>query len=397
MSAHSVSHSPIQDEFKGFGTLAVHAGQPADPVSGAVIPAISLSTTFQQSSPGVHTGFEYCRTGNPTRNQYEALVAALEGGKYGVAFASGCAATNTILAMFSTGDHIITVDDVYGGTNRLFRKVSQPASGLQYSFVDLTKEEELEKAFTDKTKLLWIETPTNPTLKVIDIERAAKAAHARNVLVAVDNTFLSPFFQKPLSLGADIVVHSITKYINGHSDVVGGIVVTSNDDVYKKLKFLQNSMGAVPSPFDCFLAMRGIKTLHIRMREHEKNALVIANMLQASDKVEKVVYPGLPSHPQHEIAKKQQSGFGGMITVYLKGGIEQSRQFLENLKIFALAESLGGVESLAEHPAIMTHASVAPEERAKLGISDNMCRLSIGIEDINDLTKDLQNALNAIK
>jgi len=299
--------------------------------------------------------------------------------------------------MFTTGDHVIVIDDVYGGTNRFFKRVSTPNAQLNYSFVDFTKDGALEQAFTDKTKMVWIETPTNPTLKIVDIEKAAKVAHSHNAIVVVDNTFLTPYFQRPLKWGADIVVHSVTKYINGHSDVVGGVALLSSDDLYTKLKFLQNAIGAVPSPFDCFMVMRGVKTLHVRMREHEKNALVVAKFLENCDKVEKVAYPGLPSHPQHEVAKKQQTGYGGMITFWLKGGMEQSRQFLENLKLFACAESLGGVESLAEHPAIMTHASVSPEERVKLGISDSLCRLSIGIEDIDDILEDLTTALNHVK
>jgi len=384
-------------EYNGFATACIHAGQPSDPQTGAVMVPIGLATTFHQESPGVNKGYEYSRTGNPTRNAYEQCVAALENGKYGLAFASGSSSTATILAMFQTGDHVITVDDVYGGTNRYFKRVCSPASGVQFTFVDFTKEGALEAAFTPKTKLVWLETPTNPTLKVIDIEKTAKIAHAHNCILVVDNTFLSPYFQRPLNLGADIVVHSVTKYINGHSDVVGGVIVTSNEDIYRKLKFLQNAIGAVPSPFDCYMVMRGIKTLHVRMKEHEKNAIAVAKFLEQSDKVQRVAYPGLPSHPQHEIAKKQQLGFGGMVTFWLKGGLEQSRQFLENLKIFACAESLGGVESLAEHPAIMTHASVAPEERATLGISDNLCRLSVGIEDVEDILNDLKNALDHVK
>eukprot|EP01114_Cavostelium_apophysatum_P017627 TRINITY_DN528_c0_g2_i1.p1 TRINITY_DN528_c0_g2~~TRINITY_DN528_c0_g2_i1.p1 ORF type:complete len:433 (-),score=107.77 TRINITY_DN528_c0_g2_i1:35-1219(-) len=382
---------------KGFGTLAIHAGQPADPQTGAVMIPISLSTTFHQASPGVNKGYEYSRSGNPTRAAYEELIAQLEGGRFGLAFASGSATTATVIAMFTSGDHIITVDDVYGGTNRYFNKVSTPHAHLQFSFVDLTKEGALEAAWTDKTKAVWIETPTNPTLKVVDIERAAEIAHKRGAIVIVDNTFMTPYFQRPLSLGADIVVHSVTKYINGHSDVVGGAAVTSNEELYKKLKFLQNAIGAIPSPFDSFLVLRGAKTLHIRMREHEKNAIAIARFLEKHEKIDRVAYPGLESHPQHDIAKRQQRGYGGMITFWLKGGLEQSRQFLEHLQIFACAESLGGVESLAEHPAIMTHASVAPEDRAKLGISDSLCRLSVGIEDLDDLLHDLVNALNHVK
>jgi len=390
---NSSSHSS-----HGFGTNCIHAGQPADAQTGAVIPPISLSTTFQQSSPGVKKmGFEYSRSGNPTRRQYEELIATLEQGKYGLAFSSGSATTATVISLLQPGDHVISVDDVYGGTQRYFRRISAVSSGISYTFVDFTKEGALEGAFTEKTKLVWLETPTNPTLKISDIAKAAKLSHDHNCLLVVDNTFLSPYFQKPLLLGADIVVHSITKYINGHSDVVGGILVCNSEEIHTRLKFLQNGIGAVPSPFDCFLAMRGVKTLHVRMKQHEKNAKIIAEFLQGSDKVQHVCYPGLVSHPQHELAKKQQTGFGGMITFWLKGGLTQSRQFLEALKIFALAESLGGVESLAEHPAIMTHASVPAEERDKLGISDNLVRLSVGIEDVEDLLEDIKGALAAVE
>jgi len=391
---NKMSQSPV---YNNFATNCIHAGQFPDPTTGAVMPPISLSTTFQQASPGDHKGYEYSRTGNPTRTQYENCVAALEKGKYGLAFASGSATTATILATLSPGDHVVSVDDVYGGTNRYFRRVSAPSSGVQFSFVDFNDDAAFEAAFTEKTKLVWLETPTNPTLKVVDIEKTAKAAHAHNCLLVVDNTFLSPYFQNPLLLGADIVVHSVTKYINGHSDVVGGVAITNNEQVYTKLKFLQNGIGAVPSPFDCFMVMRGIKTLHLRMQQHEKNAFAVARFLEAHDKVERVAFPGLPSHPNHALAQKQQKGFGGMVTFWLKGGIEQSRQFLEHLHLFALAESLGGVESLAEHPAIMTHASVSPEERAKLGISDSMCRLSVGVEDIEDILGDLRVGLDSVK
>eukprot|EP01114_Cavostelium_apophysatum_P017625 TRINITY_DN528_c0_g1_i1.p1 TRINITY_DN528_c0_g1~~TRINITY_DN528_c0_g1_i1.p1 ORF type:complete len:388 (-),score=79.68 TRINITY_DN528_c0_g1_i1:91-1254(-) len=384
-------------DIKGFGTRAIHAGQPADSQTGAVMVPISLSTTFLQVSPGVNKGYEYSRSGNPTRAAYEQLIADLEGGRYGLAFASGSATTATVVAMFTSGDHIITIDDVYGGTSRYFNKVSAPHAHLQFSFVDLTKEGALEAAWTEKTKAVWIETPTNPTLKVVDIERTSRIAHERGAIVIVDNTFMTPYFQTPLKLGADIVIHSVTKYINGHSDVVGGAAITSNEDIYKKLKFLQNAIGAVPSPFDSFLILRGAKTLHVRMREHEKNAIAIAHFLEKHEKVSRVAYPGLESHPQHAIAKKQQSGYGGMVTFWLKGGLEQSRQFLENLQIFACAESLGDIESLANHPAIMTHSSVPPEERARLGISDSMCRLSVGIEDAEDLLDDLTNALNHVR
>jgi len=358
---------------------------------------ISLSTTFAQASPGITKGYDYSRSGNPTRQAYEQCVAALEGGKHGLSFASGLATTTTILASLESGDHVICCDDVYGGTQRLMRKVCAPNTGITISMIDLSNEKEFDAAFTSKTKLVWVETPTNPTLKVVDIQKTCDIAHKHNAIVVVDNTFLTPYFQRPLSLGADIVMHSVTKYMNGHSDVVGGILVTNDDALGTKLKYLQNAIGAVPSPFDCFMVMRGLKTLHVRMRQHEQSATAVAKFLEAHPKVDKVAYPGLPSHPQHDIAKKQQSGFGGMITFWLKGGIEQSRQFMENLQLFACAESLGGVESLADHPAIMTHASVPAEDRAKLGISDSLCRLSVGIEDLEDIMADLTNALDHVK
>jgi len=391
------SAKPTLAPFAHFGTDCIHAAQDPDKETGAVIVPLHVATTYYQETPGKNKGFEYSRTGNPTRQIYEECVAKLEGGKYGVAFASGSATTATIMAMLNTGDHVISIDDVYGGTQRFFRRVSNPSSGINYTFVDFTREGAFEAAFTEKTKIVWIETPTNPTLKITDIEKVAKITHAHNCLLVVDNTFLSPYFQRPLALGADIVVHSITKYINGHSDVVGGIAILNDPELYKKLRFLQNGIGAVPSPFDCHMALRGIKTLHIRMKQHELNAVRVAHFLESHPKVEKIMYPGLVSHPQHEIAKKQQTGFGGMITFWLKGGLDQSRVFLENLKLFACAESLGGVESLAEHPAIMTHASVPKEDREKLGIWDNMCRLSVGIEEAEDLLQDLETALDAVK
>jgi len=382
-------------ESMGFATKCIHAGQPPDAQTGAVTVPISLATTFVQKSPGQHQGYEYSRSGNPTRTAFEALVAACENGKYGLAFASGLAATTTITNMFKSGDHIISSDDVYGGTNRYFNRVALPSMGITCSLVDFNKEGAIEAAIKKETKMIWMETPTNPTLKISDIKQAAGIAKKHNLILVVDNTFMSPYFQKPLDLGADIVVHSVTKYLNGHSDVVMGVLATNNPDLFKQLKFFQNSIGAVPSPFDCYNAMRGMKTLPIRMREHAKNAQVVAEYLEKHPAVEKVTYPGLPSHPQHELAKKQMTGFGGMITFFLKGGLNESRAFLENLKLFALAESLGAVESLAEHPAIMTHASVPPDQRAKLGISDTMCRLSVGIEDIEDIMADLKHALAA--
>lgn len=379
-----------------FGTKAIHAGQTADQVSGAVIIPISLSTTFQQPSPGVNKGFEYARTGNPTRDAFEKNVAALENGKYGLAYASGLAATANILHLLQHGDELIVGDDVYGGTNRYFNRVLAPFAGIKPVFVDFNEEGAFEKAFNEKTKLVWIETPTNPTLKIFDIRAVAEKAHASQLIVVVDNTFASPYFQRPLDLGADIVMHSVTKYLNGHSDVVMGIVATNRDDLYTRLKYLQNAVGCIPSPFDSFLAIRGTKTLHVRMQRHEENAKKIATFLEGHPKVQRVLYPGLPSHPQHELAKKQMSGFSGMITFFIKGGIAESKRFLEALKIFALAESLGGVESLAEHPAIMTHASVPAEQRAKLGIDDTLVRLSVGIEDGDDLLNDIKNALDKV-
>jgi len=356
---------------------------------------ISLSTTFAQRSPGVHTGFEYARTGNPTRNAFEDCVAALENGKWAAAFASGLAATATIAHLFTVGDEIVCFDDVYGGTRRFFTKVGEP-SGLVTKYVDLSNVENLKKALSPKTKLIWIETPTNPTLKLCDIKAISALAHAAGVLVAVDNTFMTPFFQRPLDLGADLVVHSVTKYLNGHSDVVMGIVIGNSEDLRTRLKYLQNAMGAIPSPFDSFLAIRSLKTLHVRMERHAQNAMIVAQFLETHPKVVKVIYPGLPTHPQFELAKTQMTGFGGMITIFLKGGLKQSRQFLENVKIFALAESLGGVESLIEHPAIMTHASVPAEARAALGISDSLIRLSVGIEDVADILNDIRLALDHV-
>ncbi len=375
----------------GFGTLAIHAGQPPEPRTGAVMTPIFQTSTYAQRSPGEHTGYEYSRTDNPTRTAYQECLAALEGGKYALAFASGLAANDCILHLLKPGDHVVCGDDVYGGTFRIFDKVFKPM-GLEFDYVDLTKPENLDKAIRPNTKLLWMETPTNPTLKLVDIEKLAKIARAKNVISAVDNTFMSSFFQKPLAFGADLVVHSVTKYMNGHSDVVGGAIIVNSDDLYQRLKFYQNAIGAVPAPMDCFLVMRGLKTLHLRMERHDQNGRAIAAYLEKHPKVEKVIYPGLTSHPQHELAKKQMTGFGGMITFYIKGGLKESRTFLESLQLFTLAESLGGVESLIEHPAIMTHASIPAETRKELGIADNMIRVSCGVEDLVDLRNDLDQA-----
>jgi cystathionine gamma-lyase len=379
----------------GFGTLAIHAGQEPDPTTGAVMTPVYLTSTYAQESPGKHRGFEYTRTHNPTRYALQDCIAALEGGKYGAAFASGLAALSTLMLTLKKGDHIVCSDDVYGGTFRAFDKVFRNM-GLEFTYCDLTNLAETEKAFTPATKMLWVETPTNPMLKIIDIAAVSNLAKRRGVLTCVDNTFMSPYFQKPLTLGADVVLHSTTKYINGHSDVVGGALVTNNKELSERIYFHQNAVGAVASPMDCFLVLRGLKTLHVRMKRHEENAMVLAQFLEKHPKVERLLYPGLPSHPQFEISKKQTTGFGGMITFFIKGDLEACRRFLENCKLFTLAESLGGVESLVDHPAIMTHASVPAETRKKLGIHDNLVRLSVGIEDLADLKADLERALKAV-
>lgn len=378
----------------GFSTRAIHAGQQPDPTTGAIMTPVYLTSTYVQESPGVHKGWEYSRTHNPTRKAYENCIANLENGKFGFAFASGCAATTTILSMLKNNDHVIVMDDLYGGTFRLFDKVLRPL-GLKFTFVDLTDSQNFLKSVQPDTKLVWLESPTNPTMKLADIQAIAKMAKEKNILTVVDNTFMSPVFQRPLDLGADIAVHSATKYLGGHSDMIGGVAVTNRADLAERLAFLSNSMGAIQSPFDSFLALRSLKTLPIRMKAHEANALKIADFLEKHPKVEKVIYPGLKSHPQHELAKKQMMGFGGMITFYIKGDLNSARKFLEKVEIFSLAESLGGVESLIEHPAIMTHASVPAEKRAELGISDTLIRLSVGIEDISDLIRDLENAFNS--
>ena len=385
--------------FAHFGTDAIHAGQEPDKYSGAVITPISLSSTFAQVSPGVHYPghYEYARTANPTRDAFESCVAALENGKFACAFSSGLGCTTTLLNLLSAGDHVISVDDVYGGTGRYFRQVAGKF-GLEFSFIDLNVEEEFKQTVRSQTKLIWLETPTNPTLRITDIERVHKwrLQYCPEAMLIVDNTFMSPYFQRPLDFGADVVMHSVTKYLNGHSDVVMGVCATANEEIYKKIKYLQNAMGAIPSPFDSFLALRGLKTLHVRMRQHQVGAIAVADFLKDHPKVAKLTYPGLESHPQHDIALKQMTGFGGMITFWIKGDITQARQFLENLKIFQLAESLGGVESLVNHPVIMTHASVPVELRKKLGIDDTLIRLSCGIEDVADLISDLETAFSHV-
>ncbi|MGK5089966.1 cystathionine gamma-synthase [Bdellovibrionota bacterium FG-2] len=375
-----------------FGTLAIHAGQEPDSATGAVMTPIYQTSTYAQKSPGVHQGYEYSRTDNPTRTAYQACVAALENAKHGLAFSSGLAAMDCILHTLRPGDHVVACDDVYGGTFRLFDKVYRKL-GIEFTSVDLSDLSKAKAAFTPKTKLLWMESPTNPMLKVLDIAALSQIARACGAVSVVDNTFLSPYFQKPLDLGADIALHSVTKYINGHSDVVGGVLATSNTALYEELKFYQNACGGVPAPMDCFLVLRGLKTLHVRMEQHAKNAMQIARYLEAHPRVERVIYPGLESHPQHALARKQMSGFGGMITFFIRGGLSEARAFLEKVQIFTLAESLGGVESLIEHPAIMTHASIPVETRKQLGIHDNLIRISTGIEDVSDLLADLKQAL----
>jgi cystathionine gamma-lyase len=378
----------------GFSTRAIHAGQSPDPTTGAIMTPVYMTSTFVQSSPGHHKGWEYSRTHNPTRKAFEDCMASLEEGHAGFAFTTGCAATTTILGMFKQGDHVIAGDDMYGGTYRLFDKVVRH-HGIEFSYVDLTQPENLRASVKPQTKLIWLETPTNPTLKLVDIAAIAKLAKslAPQALVCVDNTFMSPYFQKPLTLGADVVLHSATKYIGGHSDVVAGVVVVKTKELAEQMAFLSNSMGTTQSPFDAFMCLRSLKTLPVRMREHARNAQAIAEFLETHPSVEKVIYPGLPSHPQHELAKRQMTGFGGMISLVLKGDLATARRFLEKVRVFSLAESLGGVESLIEHPAIMTHASVPPEQRKSLGILDGFVRLSVGIEDLEDLREDLKQAL----
>ncbi|MBW8311779.1 MAG: cystathionine gamma-synthase [Rhizobium sp.] len=376
------------------GTLAIHAGQSPDPSTGAVMTPIYATSTYVQQSPGVHQGYEYSRSHNPTRFAYERCVAALEGGTRGFAFASGLAATSTILELLDSGSHVLCMDDVYGGTYRLFERVRRRSAGLDFSFVDLSDDAAFDAAVKPNTKMVWIETPTNPTLKLVDIAAVAAKARARGLVVVVDNTFCSPMLQKPLDLGAHIVMHSATKYLNGHSDIVGGMAVVGDDaELAEKMAFLQNAIGGVQGPFDSFLALRGLKTLHLRMKAHCENAQVIAEWLEKHPKVERVAYPGLKSHPQHALASRQMAGYGGMVSVWLKGGFEAAKGFMEKLALFACAESLGGVESLANHPAVMTHASVPADRRAALGVTDNLVRLSVGVEDVADLLAELEDAL----
>ena len=376
------------------GTLAIHAGQSVDPTTGAVMPPIYATSTYAQSSPGVHKGFEYSRTHNPTRFAYERCVAGLEGGSRGFAFASGLAATATLLDLFDTGSHVIAMDDLYGGSYRLFEGVRRRSAGLDFSFVDLGDSAAFEAAIRPETKMVWVETPTNPMLKVVDLAAVSAVAKRHGLLMVVDNTFASPALQRPLEHGADVVVHSATKFLNGHSDMVGGMVVVGdNPELAEQVAFLQNSVGAVQGPFDSFLALRGLKTLHLRMRAHCDNALELARRLEGRAGIERVIYPGLESHPQHALAGRQMDGYGGIVSVVLEGGFPAAKRFCERLELFTLAESLGGVESLANHPAVMTHASIPPERRQALGIVDGLVRLSVGVEDIEDLAADVDAAL----
>jgi cystathionine gamma-lyase len=375
-----------------FSTKAIHVGQEPDPTTGAIITPIFQTSTYVQEGLNKHKGYEYARTQNPTRTALEECLASLEGGKYGLSFGSGLAAESNIINLLSAGDHVICGDDVYGGTYRLFEKVWK-RYGLTFTFVDASDAEKVQAAIQPNTKMVWVETPTNPLLRLCDIKSIAQVTAAKNLILVVDNTFASPYLQNPLALGADIVVHSVTKYLGGHSDVVGGAVITSRDDLYETLKFHQNAVGGVPGPLDCWLVLRGLKTLAVRMEAHQKNALAIARYLESHAVVEKVMYPGLESHPQHALAKAQMRGFGGMVSFVLKGGLESARQFLGSTKLFALAESLGGVESLVCHPVSMTHGSIPKEERDARGVVDALVRLSVGIEDQDDLLADLEKGL----
>ncbi|CUU03149.1 MAG: cystathionine gamma-synthase [Fimbriimonadales bacterium] len=377
-----------------FATRAIHAGIEPDPTTGAIMTPVYLTSTYVQEAPGKHKGYEYSRSDHPTRAVLERNLAALEGVEYGLAFASGLAAENTILNLLQAGDHVLATQDLYGGTYRLFQRV-WAKFGLEFSFVSGEDPDEVRRALKSNTKLLWIETPSNPLLNIVDIRALSEVAHERGVLVVVDNTFATPYLQRPIELGADIVVHSTTKYLGGHSDVVGGALCIKDRAIYEQLKFYQNAVGAVPGPLDCFLVLRGIKTLALRMRQHCENAQRIAEYLAQHPEVERVLYPGLPTHPGHGLAKRQMDGFGGMVSLVLKGGMERALRFMRATRLFKLAESLGGVESLMCHPATMTHASIPPEERARIGISDTLIRLSVGIEDAEDLIEDIEQALQA--
>ena len=381
---------------QGFETRAIHAGQEADPATGAVMMPIYTSSTFKQDSPGIHKGYDYSRSGNPTRNAFEDCMASLEEGIKGYGFSSGVAAISACVELLEPGDHVIAMDDLYGGTVRLFNEIKTKSQGITVTYVDMTDFDNVEKAFTNKTKMIFVETPTNPLLKITDLEKIANFAKEKKILSVCDNTFASTYIQKPLNFGIDIVLHSATKYLGGHSDLIAGVLVIGRDDknLLEKMANIQNSLGPITSTFDSYLILRSLKTLPIRMERHSKNALLIANELINNEKIENVIYPGLESHPQHQLAKKQMNGFGGIISIELSGGLEASKTFLEKTKIFSLAESLGGVESLIEHPALMTHASLPAETRDKIGITDGLIRLSVGIESVEDLIDDIHQALN---
>ena len=378
-----------------FETLAIHAGQDPETTTGAVVVPIFQTSTYAQHSLGnPRGGYEYARTSNPTRKAYEDCIAALENGRFATAYSSGMGAINNCMYLLKAGDEVIVGDDVYGGTYRFFTGVME-SFDIKARFVDTSDVDAVEAAFTNKTRMLWVETPTNPLLKLSDLEALSELARSKGAYIVVDNTFMSPYFQKPLNLGAHIVVHSATKYLGGHSDVIGGALITNDEQIHERMKFCQKSVGAVPGPFDCWLTLRGLKTLAIRMRQHEANAMKLAHWLNEHSEVETVNYPGLSSHPHHELAKRQMSGFGGMVSFVVRGGLEKARKVLDTTKIFLLAESLGGVESLIEHPAMMTHASIPPDRRREIGISDGLIRLSVGIEAYEDLHRDLECALNS--
>ncbi len=381
---------------QGFETRAIHAGQEADPATGAVMMPIYTSSTFKQESPGVHKGYDYSRSGNPTRKAFEECMASLEDGIKGYGFSSGVAAISACVELLEPGDHVIAMDDLYGGTVRLFNEIKTKSQGINITYVDMTDFDNVEKAYTDKTKMIFVETPTNPLLKIADLKKIANFAKEKKILSVCDNTFASTYIQKPLNFGIDIVLHSATKYLGGHSDLIAGVLVIGKDDknLLEKMANIQNSLGPITSTFDSYLILRSLKTLSLRMERHSNNALLLANELINHEKIQKVIYPGLESHPQHQLAKKQMNGFGGIISIELSGGLEASKSFLEKTKIFSLAESLGGVESLIEHPALMTHASVPAEIRDKIGITDGLIRLSVGIESVEDLIDDIDQALN---
>jgi len=381
---------------QGFETRSIHAGQEADPLTGAVMMPIYTSSTFKQDSPGIHKGYDYSRSGNPTRNAFEECMTSLEDGIKGYGFSSGVAAISACVELLEPGDHVIAMDDLYGGTVRLFNEIKTKSQGITVSYVDMTNFENVENALTDKTKMIFVETPTNPLLKIADLEQIANFAKANNILSVCDNTFASSYIQKPLNFGIDIVLHSATKFLGGHSDLIAGVLVIGKDDqeLIDKMSNIHNSLGPITSTFDSYLILRSLKTLGLRMDRHSENALILAKELTNNKKISKVIYPGLESHPQHELAKKQMNGFGGIISLEIKGGLEASKKFLERTKIFSLAESLGGVESLIEHPALMTHASVPKAVRDEIGISDGLIRLSVGIESIEDLIDDINQALS---